>query len=444
MDVDSARRQGVNEVGHCLCCFSHPDHRNRWEEEKDHCNAELDKDDERAADSTQGHRCSLDDEGLELNRANGAHGDLSVGTVLVYTTTLIVGCKDMSFWQRLKEAGKPIVVLAPMADVTDAAFRRMIAKYSRHTRADGTEGGPDVMWTEFVSADGLCRATEEGKKKLMADLIYTEEERPIVAQLFSSTPEYMEAAAKLCAELGFDGIDINMGCPDRSIEKQGCGAAMIKNPSVARSIIRAAKEGVRNAGKDIPVSVKTRVGYNKDELETWLPELLAEHPAVITVHARTRKEMSKVPARWERVARAVEIRNEIGSETLIFGNGDVLSVEDAHDKCSKTGADGAMLGRAIFGNPWLFSDTDDLTTVPLRERFRVMLEHTRLFEELLPFKNFAIMKKHYKAYVNGFPGAHELRATLMEAKHSGEIEEVVNTFLREHPELHEWAGTMNA
>jgi tRNA-dihydrouridine synthase B len=350
----------------------------------------------------------------------------------------------MSFWQRLKEAGKPIVVLAPMADVTDAPFRRLIAKYSAHTRADGTIGGPDVMWTEFVSADGLMRATEEGKQKLMADLMYTEEERPIIAQLFSSHPEYMEGAAQLCAELGFDGIDINMGCPDRSIEKQGCGAAMIKNPPAARAIIRAVRAGVEKAGKDIPVSVKTRVGYNKDELEVWLPELLEEEPAVITIHARTRKEMSKVPARWERVARAVEIRDEMKRETHIFGNGDVVSVEDAYRKCSDTGADGAMLGRAIFGNPWLFHDVNDLSNVILEERFRVMLEHTKLFEELLPFKNFAIMKKHYKAYVNGFPGAHELRAALMEARHSGEIETVVNTFMSAHPDLRTWTSdTMN-
>jgi tRNA-dihydrouridine synthase len=252
----------------------------------------------------------------------------------------------------------------------------------------------------------------------------------------------MEAAAKLCAELGFDGVDINMGCPDRSIEKQGCGAAMIRNPKLACEIIRAAKRGVLTAGKDLPISVKTRIGYNKDELETWLPALLAENPAVITVHARTRKEMSKVPARWERVERAVEIRNEFSSSTLIFGNGDVLSVEDAHTKCRETGADGAMLGRAIFGNPWLFHPEHDLHTVPLSERFRVMLEHTRLFTELLPFKNFATMKKHYKAYVNGFPGAHELRTELMESKTVVEIETVVNRFVDEHPELHSWTSAI--
>ena len=176
----------------------------------------------------------------------------------------------MNFWQQLP---KPIMALAPMADVTDAPFRRMVAKYSAHERADGTVGGPDVMWTEFVAADGLVRATPEGKEKLMADLIYSEEERPIVAQLFTSNPEHMEQAAKLVAKLGFDGIDINMGCPDRSIEKQGCGSAMIKTPAVAKEIIRAAKTS------GLPVSVKTRIGYNEDELEEWLPAILKESPA---------------------------------------------------------------------------------------------------------------------------------------------------------------------
>ncbi len=355
----------------------------------------------------------------------------------------------MSFW---KELPKPILVLAPMADVTDVAFRRMIAKYSSHTRKDGTVGGADVFWTEFVSADGLARAPEEGRKKLMADLLYSEEERPIVAQLFTSNEEYMEQAARLCLELGFDGIDINMGCPDRGIEKQGCGSAMIKNPEKARAIIRAAKRG---AGS-MPVSVKTRLGYNQDELEEWLPQLLAEEPAVITVHARTRKDMSKVPARWERVARAVEIRDELGSETLIFGNGDAMSIEDACAKAKLSRADGVMLGRAIFGNPWLFhptkrlservesvatslpyhhapdsnfssnnSSNSDIEIISIKERLNVLVEHSKLFEELLPHKSFAIMKKHYKAYCNGFPDAKDLRMELMEAADSIEVEQIV-------------------
>ena len=338
----------------------------------------------------------------------------------------------MNFWQNLPT---PFFVLAPMADVTDVAFRRMIAKYGAHTRADGTVGGPDVMWTEFVAADGLVRATPEGKVKLMADLLYAEEERPIVAQLFTRNEEHMEYAAKLCLDLGFDGIDINMGCPAGAIIDQGCGAAMIKTPELARAIIRAAKRGAKSDDGGIPVTVKTRLGYNTDQVEEWIPQLLAERPAALTVHARTRKEMSKVPARWERVARVVELRDELAPEVKIIGNGDALSLADAHAKVAASGADGVMLGRAIFGNPWLFHPEKTADMVPLAEKLKVMLEHTYLFCELLPHKNFALMKKHYKAYVHGFAGAQEFRSELMNQETPEAIEELVKKFLNEHPEL---------
>lgn len=323
------------------------------------------------------------------------------------------------------------MVLAPLANVTDASFRKVIATYSRHIRKDGTEGGPDVFWTEFVSADGLMRATPEGREKLMADLIYSEEERPIVAQLFSAHPEYMEKAAHLVAGLGFDGIDINMGCPDRTVEKQGCGSAMIKNPTLAQEIIQAVKRG----GKGIPVSVKTRIGYNKDELNTWLPALLKEQPDVITVHARTRKEMSKVPARWGHIEKAVLIRDTIQKDiphnerTLIVGNGDVYTLADAEKKVLETGADGVMFGRAIFGNPWFFNQEIQYANISIQEKLRVLLEHTELFETLLPEKNFGLMKKHYKAYVHEFDGAKELRIALMETENAEEVRSVVNRFM---------------
>jgi len=235
-------------------------------------------------------------------------------------------------------------------------------------------------------------------------------------------------------DLGFDGVDINMGCPDRTIEKQGCGSAMIKNPELAAKIIRAAKRGAKSDSGGIPVSVKTRLGYNKDQLEEWLPALLAERPAAITLHARTRKEMSKVPARWERVKRAVEIRDEILGEdklqTRIIGNGDALSLADARDKAEATGADGVMLGRAIFGNPWLFHPEIDASNVPVSLRLKVMLEQTKLFEELLPFKNLAIMKKHYKAYIRDFPGAVELRNKLMEQNTVFDLEVAIDDYLK--------------
>ena len=315
----------------------------------------------------------------------------------------------MNFWQKLK---RPIMVLAPMADVTDVAYRQIIAKY----------GKPDVMWTEFVSADGLMLADEKGKKKLMKDLQFSENERPIVAQFFSAKPEMIEKASVLALKLGFDGVDINMGCPDKSIEKQGAGAAQIKNPKLAREIIRSAKKG---AGI-LPVSVKTRIGYSKNELEKWLPELLVEEPAVIIIHARTRKEMSKVPARWGHIKEAVEIRNKLNSKTLIFGNGDVKDIADARAKAKETGADGVMLGRAIFGNPWLFSEK-----IPnLKEKLEVLVEHTKLFEKLLgDVKNFSVMKKHFKAYINGWEDASELRAQLMETKNAEEVEKVINVIL---------------
>jgi nifR3 family TIM-barrel protein len=328
---------------------------------------------------------------------------------------------NQGFWSKLK---KPFFVMAPMADVTDAAFRRLFAEC----------GKPDVTWTEFVSADGLILAHEEGKKKLLKDFIYTEAERPIVAQLFGANPENMKKAAALVLELGFDGVDINMGCPDKSIEKQGAGAAMIKNSKLAREIIRAAKEGAKTDNGGIPVSVKTRIGYNSNELETWLPELLAEEPAAITIHARTRKELSLVPARWEHVKRGVEIRDELQKDkpqkTLILGNGDVLDLKDAEQKAQLSGADGVMLGRAIFGNPWRFNKEKDIATISLKERLEMMVRHTKLFDELLgDIKSFAVMKKHYKAYVNGFDGAAELRGKLMEAQSPEEVEIITKSFL---------------
>ncbi len=314
------------------------------------------------------------------------------------------------------------MVLAPMADVTDPAFRRIIAKY----------GKPDVFWTEFVSADGLFLG---GYDHLVKDLAFTEAERPIIAQFFTAKPELMEKAAELAVDLGFDGIDINMGCPDKGVEKQGSGAAHIKNPELAQEVIRAAMRGASKNGKNIPVSVKTRIGYNKNELETWLPKILETNPAVVTVHARTRKEMSLVPARWEHVKRAVEIRDSFvdstgeKSETLIFGNGDVGTLEEAGLKVLETGCDGVMIGRGIFGNPWRFNKEVKKENLPLKEILEVLAEHSKLFEEILPHKNFSIMKKHYKAYVNGFDGAKELRIKLMETENAREVENLINEFI---------------
>jgi nifR3 family TIM-barrel protein len=318
-----------------------------------------------------------------------------------------------NFWKELK---KPIMVLAPMADVTDPAFRKMFAKY----------GKPDITFTQFVSTDGLM---SPGRERILRDLRFSDDERPIVAQVFGATPKHFEETAKLVKDLGFDGIDINMGCPEKKIQKQHACAALITEPKLAQEVVLATKEG---AG-DMPVSVKTRIGYNTNEIETWLPTLLEVDPVAVSIHARTKKEMSKVPARWDVIKRAVEIRDEFGSESLILGNGDINSLAEARERVKESGVDGVMIGRGVFGDPWFFNEKIHRSELPLEERFRVMLEHTKTFEDLLgDIKNFAIMKKHFKAYVEGFGGAKELRIELMNAKDTVEIETLLEEFLKKN------------
>ncbi len=315
-------------------------------------------------------------------------------------------------WQTLK---KPFFVLAPMEDVTDAAFRALIARH----------GKPDVFFTEFTSADGLLYADDAGQRKLRKKLLYSDSEHPIIAQLFTSDPARMEHAAHIVRDMGFDGIDINMGCPDRAIGKSRSGAALIKDTARARSLISAAKKS------GLPVSVKTRVGYARDELDTWLSELLAEEPAAITIHARTRNELSDVPARWEFVAKAVAIRNAIQNPrgdtsrmTKILGNGDVRDISDARAKADATGCDGVMLGRAIYGNPWLFADR--VHPPAPQERVSALIEHLMLFDQLLSeTTSYAVMKKHFKAYISGWDGARELRVGLMNTDTSAEARRVL-------------------
>ena len=313
-----------------------------------------------------------------------------------------------------------------MADVTDVAFRALVAK----------RGKPDVFWTEFVSADGLYHTREIAKmpdevNPLMRDLQFDPDQRPIVAQIFSSKPEMIAYATKLIAELGFDGVDINMGCPDRNIEKQGAGAALVKNSMLARELVLAAKKAVQELPKSsyrtdlvVPVSVKTRIGYNKETLDNWLTALLSANPAAITLHLRTRKEMSLVPADWELMKRAVEIRNRVNPEVLLIGNGDVQDLEDARAKAAEFGCDGVMLGRAMFGNPWVFNRQPP--TVNLQQKLEALIELAHNFEKISPPKNFAILKKHIKAFISGFPGAADLRASLMEANSASELERILN------------------
>ncbi|HWH06909.1 MAG TPA: tRNA-dihydrouridine synthase [Candidatus Paceibacterota bacterium] len=320
-----------------------------------------------------------------------------------------------TFWKGLR---KPIIALAPMADVTDPAYRRLISECA----------AADVMWTEFVSADGLYYTREkkgipDEENPLMRDLAFTQGEHPIVAQLFSAKPDMIRYAAKLAAERGFDGVDINMGCPDASIEKQGAGAAMMKTPELVKDIVDAARMGVCDAGRPhMGVSVKTRIGYNSEAIDTWIPAVLAARPDALTVHLRTRKEMSKVDAHWELMPRVVMLRDQLAPEVVLLGNGDVKDRADALMKIAESGADGAMIGRGIFGNPWVFMGRTDVTE---NERLDALVTLAHYFEAMKPGKSFYILKKHVKAFVTGFDNAAELRAKLMEATSASQMEEIV-------------------
>ncbi len=323
---------------------------------------------------------------------------------------------ESNFWNKL---GKPFFVMAPMEDVTDIAFRQMFAKYSKLS----SRSTKFVTFTEFVSADGLVLAPKEGQKQLLSKLQFKDGERPIVAQIFGANPENIEKAARVVAELGFDGIDINMGCPDKSVEKGGAGAALIKNPELALEIARAGKAG---AGA-LPLSIKTRIGYNKVSMK-WLEHVLKIEPAALTVHLRTRKELSDYTAHWELIPEIVKLRDKISPETLIIGNGDVKSLEDAKLKAEKYGCDGVMVGRGIFGKPEFFSGN----TLSSTERLQVLGEHLKLFDKYLlskGFKGYHVMKKHFKAYVTGFIGAKELRIKLMDTNTPQEAQKILKDYL---------------
>lgn len=322
---------------------------------------------------------------------------------------------NFGFWKQLQ---RPVLALAPISGYTDAAFRIIMARY----------GKPDVMWTAFVPAEGLC---SPGRDNLMHHLWKTEAERPIVAQLYGGKPGSFRGAAELVAGLGFDGIDINMGCPARAVEGHGGGAVLMKDPKLAADIIEEAKAG---AGA-LPVSVKTRLGYSGNELETWLPALVDARPAAIIIHGRIREEGCNVPARWDMVQRAMAIVRELAVDPehrpLIIGNGDVTSRTDACAKAEQAGCDGVMVGRAVYGNPWFFNPHVNREDLPVQTVLEVMLEHTAVFMMLYGgLKPLEIMKKHIKAYANGFTGAAELRARLMKAGDYDELSRIVDSYLQ--------------
>ncbi|OGM98050.1 MAG: hypothetical protein A2915_01335 [Candidatus Yanofskybacteria bacterium RIFCSPLOWO2_01_FULL_41_34] len=322
-----------------------------------------------------------------------------------------------NFWQQFP---RPFFVLAPMADVTDMAFRQIICE----------TGKPDVFYTEFVSCDGLC--SEKGRPKLMLHLAFKKNERPIVAQFFGANPKNFYKCAQRAVELGFDGIDINMGCPAGKIVKHDCGAGLIRTPELAKEIIRETKRGAASAGRRMPVSIKTRIGYNKIITEEWISYLIEAEPDAIIIHGRTMKEMSKVPAHWDEIGKAGLLCRKAGIP--VIGNGDVVSYAEGLEKAKQYDLDGIMVGRGIFRNPWIFNPSIDPATKTPQEKIELLKKHMGLFIELWgdpstssgQAKNFDVMKKFFKIYISGFDGAKELRTKLMQAKNEEEFTKILS------------------
>ncbi len=297
-------------------------------------------------------------------------------------------------WEKLN---KPFFTLAPMEGATDTVFRQIVASCAR----------PDVFFTEFTNVQGLLSL---GNKQVAQRLKFEKSEHPIIAQIWGIAPDAFFESAKLIVEMGFDGIDINMGCPERNIVKKGSCAGLIRNPELASKIIEQTKKG---AG-DLPVSVKTRLGFSQFEPE-WIEFLLKQDLSALTIHLRTVKEMSKVPAHWEMGKEIVELRNKVSPSTILIGNGDVENVSEGKERIRETGFDGIMIGRGVFHNPYAFSEKIDFHNLNREEKINLLKKHLDLFEKTwLEEKHFAPLKRYFKIYINGFDGASDLREKLME------------------------------
>ena len=309
-----------------------------------------------------------------------------------------------------------------MEDVTDTVFREIVLTVSN-------PGYLNVLFSEFMSTDGFCH--EVGRPKVSHRLLVSESERKllkeknvkIVAQIWGKDPEkFFKATKAICEEYDFDGIDINMGCPVKKIVKQGGCSALIGMPELAKEIVLATKEA-----SDIPVSVKTRIGLSKVVTEEWISHLLDTNPAVITVHGRIQKQQSEGEADWNEVAKAVKLRDERGSDTLIHGNGDVMSIEEGLQRAEKYGVEGVMIGRGIFHNPWFFNA--EQTEKTPGERLALLWKHASLFAKTWgESKNFAILKRFFKIYTTGFYGAAQIRAKLMECNSLNDVRKVLDSF----------------
>jgi len=298
----------------------------------------------------------------------------------------------------------PVVGLAPMDGVTDAAFRYIVDKY----------GQPDILYTEFIPAKGLLI----GKPSMMRMLLKHETKTPTIVQFFGNDPELFYQAAIKVLDLGFAGIDINMGCPDKSVFNRGGGAALILKPDLAIKIIQAVKKAVKDSGKNIPVSVKTRTVKNNQTKE-WISRLLEAEPDVISIHGRTYEQIFLGRVNWEQISLAAELAKN--SATKIFGNGDIKSRSEALEKIKKYKLAGALIGRAALGNPWIFQDK-----IPtFEDRVKVILDHCQQFTKFFPQGDFKAMRKHLVWYTKGFIGSAKARNSLMKVNDIEDVETIL-------------------
>lgn len=316
---------------------------------------------------------------------------------------------NTNFWHELP---KPFFILAPMEAVTDVVFRHVVSEAS----------GPDVFFTEFANSDSFCHPL--GRESLRGRLMFTEDEQPIVAHIWGDKPEHFQTMSIAMADMGYKGIDINMGCPVHNVAGDGKGAGLIKRPDLASELIEAAKAG------GLPVSVKTRLGFSKvDEWKTWLRHILEQDIVNLSIHLRTKKEMSDVPAHWELIPEIKQLRDEVAPQTLLTINGDIEDREMGLELVQKYGIDGIMIGRGIFKNPFAFEkEKRTHTSEELLNLLRLQLDLHDKYAHELETRPFTPLQRFFKIYVRSFPGAGELRKRLMETKSTHEVREILDAF----------------
>lgn len=314
-----------------------------------------------------------------------------------------------NFWNDLP---KPFFVLAPMEDVTDVIFRHVVGEAAR----------PDVYFTEFTNSESYCHP--EGNKSVRGRLTFTEDEQPMVAHIWGDKPEFFREMSIGMAKAGFKGIDLNMGCPVPNVAGDGKGSGLILRPDVAADLIEAAKAG------GLPVSVKTRLGYTSiDEWKPWLTHILKQDIANLSIHLRTRKEMSKVDAHWELIPEIKQLRDEIAPNTLLTINGDIPDRKTGLELVEKYGVDGVMIGRGIFHNPFAFEkEPKEHSSDELLDLLHLHLDLHDKYSKELEERSFQALHRFFKIYVKGFRGASQLRHALMSTKNTDEVREMLKQF----------------